>query len=283
MASALAEVAARDRVNLLCRGRPELDLTLPDTLTRILRETKPAVVINTAAFTNVDGAEADTAAAFALNRDGVRALWAACQAEDIPLIHLSTDCVFDGALERPYRPDDAAAPLGVYGKSKLAGEAILTNQRALIVRVSWIFSRFGSNFLTTMLRLAQTKDVIRVVNDQYGCPTHAEDLARGLIDIATQVAGPDFGQWGVYHLAGAGETDRATQARAIFAESKALGGPYADVLGVPTSTYPTPAKRPLNARLDCRSTETVFGVRLPQWENRLKDAVSEILTLENTP
>ena len=131
-----------------------------------------------------------------------------------------------------------------------------------------------------MLQLAETRDVVRVVDDQFGCPTHAEDLARGLIDMARIATDPVFDRWGIYHLAGTGETDRASQARAIFEASRALGGPVAGVEGIPTADYPTPARRPLNARLDCALTDAVFGVRLPRWENRLKDAVSEILDRE---
>jgi len=283
VAQALDHVAKREGHPLTCAGRPELDLTQPDSIRAALAKRAPDVVINTAAFTNVDGAESDEASAFALNRDGVSDLWSACKAAGAALIHLSTDCVFDGQLERAYRPDDRTAPLGVYGRSKLAGEQCLAGQPALVVRVSWIFSRFGSNFVKTMLKLAASRDVVTVVDDQIGCPTHAEDLAEGLIAIANAIVAPGFDRWGTYHLAGHGETDRAIQARAIFYASRAVGGPSATVNGVPTSEYPTPATRPLNARLDCGLTEEVFGVRLPDWESRLKDAVIECLDQGSLP
>lgn len=274
---ALAYVAARQKDNVFCAGRPSFDLMHPGSIRETLQRYKPDVVINTAAFTSVDSAEDNEGAAFALNRDGVRALWDACRDQGARLLHLSTDCVFDGQLDRAYRPDDSTAPLSVYGASKLAGEQVLTGQPAVIVRVSWIFSRFGSNFVTTMLRLATTRGTVRVVDDQVGCPTHAEDLAAGLISMAGTISTPGFNAWGTYHLTGQGETDRASQAETIFAASRKAGGPFAEVKGVPTSDYRTPAKRPFNARLDCTSTREVFDVRLPHWEKRLIDAVHETL------
>jgi len=283
VARALDHVAGRTGERLVCIGRPALDLAQPGSIRSALAEHTPDVVINTAAFTSVDGAEENQAEAFKLNRDGVSDLWEACQARGAALVHLSTDCVFDGELDRPYRPGDATGPLGVYGRSKLAGEDVLKDQPALVVRVSWIFSRFGSNFLKTMLQLAIGRDEVTVVEDQLGCPTHAEDLAWGLIAIARRVVSPGFMEWGTYHLAGTGATDRASQARAIFMASREIGGPLANVRGVATSEYATPARRPLNARLDCSRTLEVFDVRLPRWESRLKDAVYECLEQGSRP
>lgn len=283
VAQALAHVSRRRGHNLVCTGRPEFDLTQPESIALALERHAPDVVINTSAFTDVDAAESQSTSAYALNQEGVRALWAKCQSIDAGLIHLSTDCVFDGRLGRPYKPGDSTGPLSIYGASKLAGERVLAGQNALVIRVSWIFSRFGSNFLTTMLALAQSRNTITVVEDQFGCPTHAEDLAVGLIMIAEAAAQKDFHRWGLYHLAGWGETERANQARFIFSASQAIGGPTADVEAIATADYPSPARRPLNARLNCDLTEDVFGVRLPRWENRLKDAVVEYLHRGSPP
>lgn len=277
VAQALAGLGHEGGAELTCLGRPDVDLREPETLRRAIETVRPDAILNAAAYTSVDEAESDPAAAFALNEAGPTALAEAARAAGVPLIHLSTDCVFDGQLDRPYRPGDAANPLGVYGASKLAGEEAIAGPGVVIVRVSWIFSRFGSNFVRTMLALATRLDEVRVVNDQTGCPTHAEDLARGLIEVARQTTEPRFSDWGTYHLAGAGEADRASMARAIFEGSAIRGGPVASVAGVPTSDYPTPASRPLNARLDSELARQVFGVALPHWRARLESAVEQIL------
>ncbi|HBX93842.1 MAG TPA: dTDP-4-dehydrorhamnose reductase, partial [Hyphomonas sp.] len=240
---------------------------------------EPMAVINTGAFTAVDGAEADADGAYALNAEGPGNLAVACARRGVPLIHMSTDCVFDGAKDSPYTPNDTPNPLGVYGKTKLQGEVAVREgtERSLVVRVSWIFSRFGGSFVRTMLRVAQTRDAVSVVSDQVGCPTHAPDLARALITIAEQAAKPGFGSWGVYHVAGAGETDRASMTRRIYEVSKELGGPVADVNGILTADYPTPAQRPLNARLDMAETRRVFGIEMPDWNIGLSETVSAII------
>lgn len=280
VAQALAHVSGDDQPGVICLGRPEVDLGSPDRLLAAIEATRPEVVINTGAFTDVDGAETRQIDAYRLNRDGVAHLWQACSAMGARLVHLSTDCVFDGRSAAPYTPMDAANPLGIYGQSKWAGEQILRGKRALIVRVSWIYSRFGRNFLTTMLDLARTRARVRVVNDQIGCPSHAEDLACALLTIARRCAASDFEAWGTYHLAGQEATDRASQAQSIFVASRALGGPWADVDGVPSASYPTPARRPLNARLDSTRTRDVFGVDLPGFTKRLKAAVAGVLDQE---
>lgn len=276
VAQALAHVGGPD---IICIGRPDADLKIAVSLEHALDRHKPAAVINAGGFTLVDKAESEPGEARALNVDGPRDLARACGARGIPLIHLSTDCVFDGENARPYRPDDAPAPICTYGRTKLDGELAVADElgRHLIVRVSWIFSRFGHNFARTMLSLARTRDRVSVVSDQVGCPTHALALASALLDIATQVADPGFDAWGTYHLAGRGETDRASLAREIFAVSAGNGGPVAAVDDVLTSAYPTPARRPLNARLDMSRTTDVFGVTLPAWQEGLAAAVPVLI------
>ena len=277
LAQALAHVGGA-RVH--CAGRDEADLLDPQSLAAALDRHGPKSVINAGAYTSVDGAESEPEACRALNVDGPEALARLCAEREIPLVHLSTDCVFDGDRDTPYRPQDATAPLGVYGRSKLDGEraVLAVAPRSLIVRVSWIFSQFGSNFVATMLRLARTRDEVSVVNDQYGCPTFAPALAASLLEIASAAARPDFEAWGVYHLAGAGETDRASMAERIFRESARHGGPVARVRGVATVDYPTPARRPLNARLDMSDTVRVFGTGLPDWTDGLEQTVRQLVT-----
>lgn len=267
---------------IVCMGRPHVDLSDKASLEQALVAVAPDCVLNAAAYTAVDGAESDVETARAVNETGPRDLAEACAARNIPMIHISTDCVFDGRLDRPYEPSDLPAPLGVYGATKLAGErAVLAAwEKSLIVRVSWIFSRFGSNFVRTMIRLALSRDEVTVVCDQIGYPTEATGLVRGLLEIATQAAQPEFSRWGVYHLAGQGEIDRARFAEAIFLASQQAGGPSTRVVPILTTDYPTPAERPLNARLGSRLTEDVFGVRLPEWRDDLESCVTALVEEE---
>lgn len=277
VAQAFAHAGAGD---VHCAGREEADLLDPAAMATALDAHMPRIVINTGAYTAVDKAESEPDECRALNADAPAALARLCDERGIPLVHLSTDCVFDGEKETPYLPTDRPLPIGVYGKSKLDGEMAVRSAapRSLVVRVSWIFSHFGSNFVATMLRLAMTRDEVSVVEDQFGCPTHAPALAKTLLKIADIAAQPGFDGWGTYHLAGAGETDRASLARLIFDASARHGGPVARVKGVPTSAFPTPARRPLNARLDMSDTARVFGARLPAWTDGLEETVRILVT-----
>ncbi|MEP0313275.1 MAG: dTDP-4-dehydrorhamnose reductase [Hyphomonas sp.] len=272
MAQALAHAGA---AGLHCAGREEADLLNANAVAAALDVHTPRIVINAGAYTAVDKAESEPALCRALNVDAPTALAKLCHERGIPLVHLSTDCVFDGEKSTPYLAQDATCPVGVYGQSKLDGELAVRSAApsSLVVRVSWIFSHFGSNFVTTMLRLATTRDEVSVVDDQYGCPTHAPALAEALLQIADKAGRPGFGDWGTYHLAGSGEADRASMARRIFEASARHGGPMAKVKGIPTSDYPTPTRRPLNARLDMSDTTRVFGTALPVWTEGLEDTV----------
>ena len=272
VAQALAHAGAGRVVNV---GRPELDLRELASLTRAIDHHAPDVVINAAGFTKVDQAEAEPIEAERLNVDGPRALATACRSAGIPFIHMSTDCVFDGTLARPYRPDDLTRPLSVYGHSKLKGELAVADalDRHLIVRVSWVFSQYAANFVRTMLALAQTRERVTVVSDQIGFPTYAPALADGLLAMADAICSERFSHWGTYHLAGSGETDRASLARAVFDLSRRHGGSFAHVEGVLTADYPTPASRPLNARLDMSLAQDVFGTMLPRWQDGLSETV----------
>ncbi|MBA3067796.1 MAG: dTDP-4-dehydrorhamnose reductase [Hyphomonas sp.] len=268
-------LGAAGHKDVVCLGRPEVDLADETLLARVLNMVTPKIVINAGAYTSVDGAESDAENAFALNRAGPAALARLCAARGIPLIHISTDCVFDGEKAGPYEPDDEARPLSVYGESKWQGEEAVRQlcPQHLIVRVSWVFSEYAHNFVRTLLHLARTRDELTVVEDQVGYPTYCPDIAEGLLTMAAAAVQPGFAAWGTYHLAGMDETDRASMADAIFAASRHLGGPSARVIGVPTSDYPTPAKRPLNARLASTTTFLTFGIRLPDWKTRLEHSV----------
>lgn len=278
LATAIANERPGD-LDIHCVGRPELDLTSPASIDAVLDDVKPQLVLNTAAYTNVDGAEKAAEHCFDVNANGVAHLARAAARRGMVLVHISTDCVFDGTGEHAYREDDIARPLSVYGASKLAGEEAVGEfvSHHLIIRVSWVFSRFGSSFPRTMLRLAKENEHLSVVCDQTGCPTHAQDLAAGLLSISAAALRPGFAEWGVYHLAGTGETDRASMATAIFDDSRSFGGPTARVEPVETAAYHTPARRPLNARLDSGKAADVFGVRLPHWRQRLRDCVRELV------
>lgn len=272
-------LAAEGGARVISAGRPDVDLLDEALIDSALADVNPAVVINAGAYTFVDGAESEPELAAEVNARGPERLARLCARRGIPLIHLSTDCVFDGTKSAPYTPDDEPGPLSVYGRTKLAGARAVAgaHPRHLVVRVSWVFSRFGSNFVRTMLRAAETRDEVAVVNDQVGCPTHAPALARALLAMADRALDEGFSAWGLYHLAGAGEVDRATMTRMIFEESARLGGPSARVRGVASADYPTPAARPLNARLDMSLTTEVFGVTLPDWKIGLSETVGAIL------
>ncbi len=273
--SLAARAGARGDVVVTLLGRPTLDLSALSQLECALGDRRPDALINAAAYTNVDGAESDKDAAFALNAEAPAALASWAHDRGVPFVHLSTDYVFDGVKGTPYKEIDTPAPIGVYGASKLAGEQNVAraNPDAIIVRTAWVYSPYGKNFVKTMLRLATDRDAVSVVADQRGRPTSALDIADGVIDVCLE--GIEAG--GVYHMCGEGEATWADLAEAAFAESARLGGPSARVERIPSSAYPTPAKRPANSRLDCAKLEEVFGVVLPDWRASVKACVAQIL------
>jgi len=278
LATALAR-AGGDQVCLM--GRPEFDFDRPVTIEAAFRAADPRLVVNAAAYTAVDAAEKDEAAAMRTNRDGPAELARLCAASGIPLIHISTDYVFDGDKSSPYVETDTAAPRGVYGASKLAGETavLASGSRAIILRTAWVYAATGRNFVRTMLDLARTRDVLRVVADQQGCPTAAADLAAAILSIVVRL---DAGGWndtyaGVFHAAGTGETTWHGVATAVFEEALRHGVKVpSSVLAITTADFPTPARRPANSRLNCARLEAVFGIRLPYWRDSLARAVDEI-------
>ena len=279
IAQALTQAAASRGWPLADMGRPFVDLTRTETLDMAVSAAKPDVVINAAAFTSVDGAESDEAGAFALNAEGAGALAEACARHGAPLIHLSTDYVFDGGKGAPYTPGDAPAPLNVYGCSKLAGERAVAKAggQHIILRTSWVFGPTAQNFAAAMLRLASEQDEVCVVADELSKPTPAMALAEALLDLSGAIADTQNAPWGVYHLGGEGGASRADLAEAIFEASKRLGGASARVARITAAEFPTPAKRPRDTRLDNALTRKRFGVGLPCWREGVEAAVKGLL------
>ncbi len=254
-------------------GRAAADLTDPAACAARIAALNPALVINAAAYTAVDRAEEDAATAQAVNGDAPAAMAQACAALDIPFVHISTDYVFDGAGTAPFKPTDPTGPLGVYGATKRAGEeAILASgARAVILRTSWVVSSHGANFVKTMLRLSETRATLTVVADQIGGPTSAKAIAQACVTIGQALMGGQKAG-GIYHFSGKPDVSWAGFAREIFAQA----GRAVEVTDIPTSAYPTPAKRPANSRLDCSSLAADFGIDRPDWRADLTDILMEL-------
>jgi dTDP-4-dehydrorhamnose reductase len=280
VAASLIEAArGRDDIEVVAVGRPALDLARPDTVFAALEAARPDVVVSAAAYTAVDQAEDEKDLAFAVNATGAGKVAEAAARLGVPVIHLSTDYVFDGAKDGAYVETDATAPLGVYGASKLAGEQAVAaaNPRHLILRTAWVYSPFGRNFVKTMLRLAGDRDEISVVADQWGSPTSALDIADAILHAAARVVGDrNFTAFGIYHLAGTGETNWSGFARHILDTSKALGGSRATVREIATSDYPTRARRPANSRLSSAKFAGVFGWQAPEWGVAIHEVVERL-------
>ena len=237
-----------------------------------LKSARPDVVINAAAYTAVDRAEAEESVALAVNGEGAGHVAEAADQIGAPLLQLSTDYVFDGTLDRPYREDDPTGPRSAYGRSKLIGERLVAERCAnsVILRTAWLYSPYGANFVRTMLSLNETRDEVSVVADQRGNPTSALDLAAALLAVAARVRGDSSpGLRGVFHMTGSGEATWADFAEAIFAEAAARGRRSTRVKRITTADYPTPARRPANSRLDNERLRRAYGLELPDWRTSL--------------
>jgi dTDP-4-dehydrorhamnose reductase len=280
LAQCLSEAGARHAWPLATAGRPELDLEDATSIERALAALRPRLVINAAAYTAVDAAECEPDKAFAVNRDGAARLAKAARAAGAALIHVSTDYVFDGRKHAPYTEDDPVNPLGAYGRSKLEGERAVLHAHAdaVVLRTSWVYSRFGGNFVKTMLRLAASHPIVRVVDDQHGAPTSAADLALATLAIAGElIDGRKAG--GVYHAAAAGRTTWFGFAAAIFAGLQKRGGTAPVLRPIKTSEYPMAAARPENSVLDCTKLAATFGIAMPHWSlslDRCLDAMCDV-------
>lgn len=275
------ELAALDgpEFGIDVRGRPQANLGSPATLSAAIADARPDVVICSGAYTDVDQAEKEPYAARSINADGPAALARACADAGIPIVHLSTDYVFDGSKTSPYSETDAAAPQSIYGITKLAGEAavVASSARCVVLRVSWVHAPHGKNFVRTMLRLAGSRDKLGVVADQIGRPTYAAHLAVAIRDIAARLVLDPSAPTGVFHLTGSGEACSWRQfAEAVFVASRMRGGPSAVAEPIPTSAYPTPVKRPANSVLDCSLIREAYGIILPNWKNGVEECVEGI-------
>lgn len=248
-----------------------VDFAVSGAAAEALDEHRPKLVVNPAAYTNVDLAEKQSELAMRINAQGPTEIARWCSGSGARLIHVSTDYVFDGRGERPWREDDSTAPLNAYGRSKRAGEEGVLAHGQLVLRTSWLYSPWGKNFLKTMLALGSERERLSVVDDQHGAPTYAPDLARGIADLA---AHPAFGKAsGVYHLTNAGETTWCGFARAIFERRP---GRVREITPLTTAEYPSPARRPLNSRLENGRIQREFGIRLRDWQAALDEAFTRL-------
>ncbi|WP_054885896.1 dTDP-4-dehydrorhamnose reductase [Pseudomonas sp. NBRC 111130] len=268
-----AQLRGLGEVHLL--GRDQLDMARPESLREPLRRLAPQLIINAAAHTAVDQAESEPDLAFAINAEGPRVLAEEAVRLGAPLIHYSTDYVFDGEKALPYTELDRPNPLGVYGRSKLAGEQAITavDGEHLILRTSWVYSLYGRNFLLTMQRLLQEKPQLRVVDDQIGAPTWATTIAVATRQLIARWQAGQRGAWGTYHLTAQGETSWFGFAQAIGEQLRARGLPCAELVPIASSEYPTPARRPTNSRLDCSRLAGEWDVHLPHWQQALIDCL----------
>jgi dTDP-4-dehydrorhamnose reductase len=281
VARSLLERGALAGHDVLTVGRPEMDLSQdPKTIIAAIEGARPDVIVSAAAYTAVDKAESEPGLAFAINERGAGAVARAARLLDVPLVHLSTDYVFDGAKDSPYGEEDSTAPAGVYGASKLAGErAVFAEQvDSAILRTAWVYSPFGANFVKTMLRLASGRDEIAVVADQHGNPTSALDIADGVLAVAANLLrNGDSALRGVFHMTAEGDASWAELAETVFAESTRKGGPFARVKHIATVDYPTAARRPKSSRLDCGKLARTHGVRLPEWRRSTAAVVERLV------
>ncbi len=275
LASALGRLRP-DQVTVT--GRPDVDFDQPRSIEAVVAAAKPALVINAAAWTAVDLAEKEPEAAARANHHGPALLAESCRRHGAALIHISTDYVFDGAKGAPYVETDPTNPTGAYGATKLAGEqAVLAAlPGAVILRTAWVYAEHGKNFVLTMLNAAKRAPRLRVVADQIGCPTNADDLAAACLSVADRMLAGANDLGGIYHAAGQGETSWHGFAQAIFAAASPFGWPSPPVDAITTADWPTPARRPADSRLDCGKLARVFGVRLPEWRPSLDRAVANI-------
>ncbi len=281
VAQALGRLAPERDIEVAVLGRPAFDFDAPETIRTAFARRPWRYVVNAAAYTAVDAAEADEAGAIRANTEGPELLATLCVEAGIPFIHISTDYVFDGAKGTPYRETDGTSPTGVYGRTKRDGEARVLGAggRAIILRTAWVYSDTGKNFVRTMLAAGARLPKLRVVTDQVGSPTAAADLAGAILDIIALIERegwqPRFG--GIFHATGSGETSWHGLAVATFEEARRHGGPSPEVEAIATVDWPTPAQRPADSRLDNGKLAQTFGVTLPPWRESLGRTVNRLL------
>lgn len=263
-------------------GRPEGDITNEAAVRSAIAAHTPDIVVNAAAYTAVDAAEADEANAFAVNETGSAILARVTAEKNLPIIHYSTDYVFDGSQATPYKPNDDVCPLGVYGRSKEAGEAIIrsNNPKHVILRTAWVFSPYGKNFVKTMLTLGKSRDELNVVEDQVGNPSYAPDIAKHTLEVADNILSRPENEtlYGTFHLSNSGDVSWCGFATEIFRQASRKLGIDCVVHPIPSSEYPTPAKRPAYSKLDGTSLKEIHGVSPRAWEEALSECISGLKT-----
>ncbi len=275
----LEQQAYRNGFHIISLDLPGFDITSKDAVEKAVETSEASVVVNASAYTAVDKAESERELAFAVNGEGPGLLALSCDRAGIPLIHVSTDYVFDGSKDTLYAESDPISPIGVYGKSKAEGEAKVSAylREHIILRTAWLYGVHGNNFVKTMLGLGRDKDMIRVVSDQYGCPTFAGDLADAVLAIALAIQKKAPVKWGTYHYCGEGVTSWHGFALEIFeraGEYEALA--VKTVEPITTEEYPTPARRPANSSLDCRLIGEAFGIHTKPWEGSLAKMIKRL-------
>jgi len=275
----LSERADRHGIVLRATRRSEVDIADMNAVTRAIDDASPMIVVNAAAYTKVDRAEAEPEAAFRANATGPGVVARACAAAMIPLVHVSTDYVFDGTKSTRYVEDDPITPLGVYGRSKAEGEAAVRRalEHHVIMRTSWMYGIYGSNFLKKILRLTREREELPVVADQRGCPTGSADVAEAILSILPRLT-QRAPVWGTYHFAGQGATTWYGLAREIIDVQAQFTNKRARVIPITTAEYPTPAQRPVNSELDCSRFAAKFGFKAADWRERTQKVISALLT-----
>ncbi len=275
MFGATGQVAreVRRQAEVIALGRDDADLTRPEECRAAIEAHAPDAVINAAAYTAVDRAEEHEATAFLVNCEAPKAMAICCASRDIPFVTISTDYVFDGQGERPWKPDDLTGPLGAYGRTKLAGEraVLAAGGRCAVLRTSWVFSAHGNNFVKTMLRLGAERDALSIVSDQVGGPTSADAIAQACLRMARMLA-DDSELAGIYHFSGTPDVSWDIFATAIFEQA----GLDCAVTPISSAEYPTAAARPMNSRLDCTSLERAFDIPRPDWLKSLASVLAEL-------
>jgi dTDP-4-dehydrorhamnose reductase len=277
---AFAEAALPEGWNIVALSHQDADITDPAAVERAIKTHRPGYIINAAAYTAVDKAESERDICMRINRDGAGIVARAAAAVKVPLIHLSTDYVFDGSKSGPWNEDDEPAPLSVYGASKAAGEQEVRANTMwhIIVRTSWVFGIHGSNFVKTMLQVGEGKEELRIVADQHGRPTHAADIARGIIALAARQQNKmPQRPWGTFHFAGKRATTWFKFAEAIFDEAEQRGMKIPALTPIPTSGYPMAAKRPANSVLDCAKIESTYGAIPQLWSAGLAACLDKLI------
>jgi dTDP-4-dehydrorhamnose reductase len=274
----IVELAKRSGEDVVGCSRAQVDITDRAAVSGVLARLVPRLVVNAAAYTAVDRAESDPDGAFAGNAVGAQVLAMAAADAGIPIVHISTDYVFDGAKADAYLEDDPVAPLGVYGRTKAEGEARVraAASRHVIVRTAWVYSVHGTNFLKTILRLAAEHEELRVVADQRGCPTATRDLAEAVLAVDRRI-GKGAEPWGTFHFAGTGATSWHGFACEIVDAAAPITGKRPKVTAIGSADYPTAARRPANSELDSSRFAAVFGYAAAPWRTRTRDVVRQLL------